>query len=203
VQLCKLLLFRKSSPTLIIADSIHIAVEKGLSVVDENVKGLKRKYDEFREVEDNKLILEWLSSIDFTDRQNKAQRDRQRGTGQWFIQTDEFQTWLRDPGQTLFCPGMPGAGKTHMASLVVHHVQSLKTFASPPGIAYIFCDYREQHPQDALVGCLLKQLAGYSRSFPAQLKDLNQRHVSPSCDPCQILQLMWRLCTMASTKLLP
>ena len=153
------------------------AVEKGLSSVDENVKGLKRKYDEFREDEDHKLILEWLSSIDFADRQNKAQRDRHKGTGQWFIKTPEFQTWLRDPGQTLFCPGMPGAGKTHMASLVVHHVQSLKKEASSPGIAYMFCDYREQHPQEALVGCLLKQLAGYSPSFPVAVEKLYQRHV--------------------------
>jgi hypothetical protein len=34
------------------------------------------------------------------------------GVGQWLLSSNEFQGWLNQNKQTLFCPGIPGAGKT-------------------------------------------------------------------------------------------
>ncbi|KAF2182132.1 hypothetical protein K469DRAFT_520620, partial [Zopfia rhizophila CBS 207.26] len=41
------------------------------------------------------------------------------GTGQWLLDSKEFQTWLKTSNQTLFCLGILGAGKTILTSIVV------------------------------------------------------------------------------------
>lgn len=90
--------------------------------LDEAIQ-VKREADEAHLHE---KILEWLTTIDFTDRQNRAYRARHRDTGEWFLGSTEFQNWIRAKGQTLFCPGKPGAGKTIMASIAIHHVRDLR-----------------------------------------------------------------------------
>jgi DNA replication protein DnaC len=67
-------------------------------------------------------IKRWLTAIDFTERQNTIHRGRYKGTGEWFLKSAQVRTWLRERGQTLFCPGKPGVGKTVMASIAIHHV---------------------------------------------------------------------------------
>jgi hypothetical protein len=37
----------------------------------------------------------------------------------WLLDSDEFQKWLKQSGQTMFCPGILGVGKTILASIVV------------------------------------------------------------------------------------
>ena len=66
--------------------------------------------DFFLERERNE-ILRWLNAIDYGPQQSDHLRRRQPGTGQWFLNSEEFQTWLETDKQTLFCSGIPGAGK--------------------------------------------------------------------------------------------
>jgi hypothetical protein len=56
-------------------------------------------------------ILSWLNAIDYGPQQSDHLRRRQPGTGQWLLNSAEFQTWLETDKQTLFCSGIPGAGK--------------------------------------------------------------------------------------------
>jgi hypothetical protein len=41
---------------------------------------------------------------------------------EWLLDSDEFQTCLDTDKQTLFCPGIPGAGKTILSSIVVDYL---------------------------------------------------------------------------------
>jgi Cdc6-like AAA superfamily ATPase len=88
----------------------------------------------FRDQE-GQLPLEFpLQQSDFISR-------RQEGTGQWLIESDEFKTWLNGTRKTLYCPGIPGAGKTMLISIVIDHL--LNTIQDESiGIAYIYCNYR-------------------------------------------------------------
>jgi len=83
---------------------------------------------------------------------------------------------MHGKGKTLFCPGIPGAGKTHMASIVIHHLQSCETFSDPPAVAYIYCGYREQHTQETLVSSLARQLARLQRPIPPALEESYRNH---------------------------
>jgi hypothetical protein len=65
-----------------------------------------------RKKEEQKLILEWLTPIDYTPQQNDFVKQRQSGTGQWLLDSLDLQEWLQGNKELLFCPGIPGAGKT-------------------------------------------------------------------------------------------
>ena len=60
----------------------------------------------------------------------------------------------------MWCPGIPGSGKTTRTSLVVDHLADFQKINGNVGIAYVYCSYRDQEQQTAvnLVGAMLRQL---------------------------------------------
>ncbi|RSL51875.1 hypothetical protein CEP54_011219 [Fusarium duplospermum] len=123
-------------------------------------------------------ILEWLTPVDYAPQHNALFRQRQSGTGQWFLDSQEFKTWVTSKSQTLFCHGIPGAGKTLMATTVIHYL--CEQFGSDlnVGIAYIYFDYRKkdsQTPEELFLN-LLKQLVQRSFPLPSPVTDLFGKH---------------------------
>lgn len=142
---------------------------------------MKSKLDED---EDNK-VLDWLTPVDHGPQQNDYISQRQAGTGQWLLDSEEFQTWLSHSQQTLFCPGIPGAGKTILTSIVVENIYM--QFHNEPsiGIAYIFCNFRRQDEQKAedLLASLLKQLARGRPTILDGVKSLHDKHTGRRTKP--------------------
>ena len=141
---------------------------------------IKRTEDQERQ-----LIYDWLTPVDYGTQQSDFRSRRQEGTGQWLLNSDEFQKWVNQPKQTLFCPGIPGAGKTIMTSVVVDHLDAMFKNDSDIGIAYIYCSYqpqREQKPEDLLLN-LLKQLAREQLAVPTEVRDLYEPHKSKGTRP--------------------
>ena len=120
-------------------------------------------------------ILDWLTPIDYTNQQCDLINRRQRGTGQWLLDSPEFKTWMDTKKQTLFCPGIPGAGKTILTSIVVDDLCNRFQDGSV-GIAYIYCNFRRQEKADDLLASLLKQLAQGRPSIPESFKSLYGKH---------------------------
>jgi Cdc6-like AAA superfamily ATPase len=85
----------------------------------------------------------------------------------------------------LFCPGIPGAGKTILTSIVVEELTT--RFSNDPniGIAYIYCNFRRQEEQnvDNLLASLLKQLSESQPSLPVTVKELYDRHKTKRTRP--------------------
>jgi hypothetical protein len=86
-------------------------------------------------------IMQWLSPTDFPTRQHDIITRRQEGTGQWFLDTPEFKRWLDGSDKTLFCPCIPGAGKTMMSAIAIDHL-CRATRSDDMGVAYMFCSYK-------------------------------------------------------------
>ncbi|KAF2195860.1 hypothetical protein K469DRAFT_722891 [Zopfia rhizophila CBS 207.26] len=78
-------------------------------------------------------ILDWLTPIDYAPQQSDFINRRQAGTGQWLLESTDFQEWMKT-GKTLFCLGIPGAGKTILISVNNKSI----------GVAYLYCNFRRQ-----------------------------------------------------------
>jgi Cdc6-like AAA superfamily ATPase len=79
--------------------------------------------------------------------------------------------------KTLFCPGIPGAGKTMIASIVVNHLKT--SFPDDKtGIAFLYCTYKRQDSQkvDHLLASLLGQLAAWQPTVPKSVCGLYDQH---------------------------
>ncbi|CAG8982672.1 hypothetical protein HYALB_00014050 [Hymenoscyphus albidus] len=144
----------------------------------EGVEQLHKRQDKRDRSKEDRTILDWLTPIDFTAQQHDYISRRQSGTGQWLLDSDEFQSWIQTDKQTLFCPGIPGAGKTILASILVEELTSRFHENEKVGIAYIYCNFRRQDEQkkDDLLASLLKQLARHQPILPEVVKDLYNRH---------------------------
>jgi hypothetical protein len=83
------------------------------------------------------------------------------------LKSDKFQEWKNNERHTIFCPGIPGAGKTIITSIVIDHL--FRKFGNSPGIgiAFLYCNFRQQQErQKDLFLSLLKQFAQRTPTIP-------------------------------------
>jgi hypothetical protein len=53
-----------------------------------------------------KKIVNTISPLDFSSRQQEILQRRVDGTGKWLFQSGEFKAWIAGDFATLWCPGM-------------------------------------------------------------------------------------------------
>lgn len=142
-----------------------------------------------------KSILANLSSIDFESTHLDISSRRVDGTGRWLLETQKFIDWLGASRECLWCRGLPGCGKTILASLVIDtmrnpegsaffeiegnlaHHSSLQSKMNGRrglaiGVAGIYCSYRSQPTIAAMLGSLVSQLAGKLSILPKSLENI-------------------------------
>ncbi|KNG84604.1 hypothetical protein ANOM_006429 [Aspergillus nomiae NRRL 13137] len=144
-----------------------------------NVAGLLQRQDDRERQE----ILDWLSPRNYTAQQSDYLSRSQPGTGQWLIDSNHFRTWLEKPEQTLFCPGIPGAGKTTLMSLVIDELYKRYGNDREIGIVFIYFKFKDEWTMDQLLSTLLKQLVQRQQSIPNDLKDLYDDHYKHGTRP--------------------
>jgi NACHT domain len=145
-------------------------------------------------------MMQWLLTTDFPAQHDIINR-RQDGTGQWFLDSLEFKTWLQGH-RTLFCPGIPGAGKTMIAAIAIDYLCEMAR-GDNIGVAYLFCSYKAQVDQSVsnLFTALLKQLVQCRPDIAAPVAQIYDKHSKkrsrPSLD--EILQALNSICSNYTT----
>jgi hypothetical protein len=78
----------------------------------------------------------------------------------------------------LFCPGICGAGKTSLASHIIHHLQTANDSGRIRVVTWIYCDYNDKASQSSLIilGSLLHQTLECLRFVPACVEALYLEH---------------------------
>ncbi|KAI1119851.1 hypothetical protein F5Y10DRAFT_259507 [Nemania abortiva] len=127
---------------------------------------------------EQQVILDWITPTDYTTQQSDFINRRQAGTGKWLLESAEFQTWTGNDNHTLFCPGIPGAGKTILTSIVIDNLHARFDNNPDVGIAYLYCSFRRADDQKAedLLASLLKQLTQGQYPLPNSVVSLYDRH---------------------------
>lgn len=145
----------------------------------DEVQRLHERHDKREGREEDQAIINWLTPTNYALQQHDFISRRQTGTGQWLLDSLEFQAWLVADNLTLFCPGIPGAGKTILTSIIIESLHTRFRTDSSIGIAYIYCNFKRSHEQklEDLLLSLLKQLVQARLSTPSAVKILYDQHI--------------------------
>ncbi|KAF7365804.1 ANK-REP-REGION domain-containing protein [Mycena venus] len=130
-------------------------------------------------------IIDWFSPINFFLRYADIARARQAGTGEWLLVEPHFQEWESGSGRTLWCRGIPGAGKTILASMVVDHLRiRAKRQKENIGVACIYLNHKDAGNQtpDKLLSGLWRQLVR-GRDIGSLAKEIYEEHFEERTPP--------------------
>ncbi|KAK6522768.1 hypothetical protein TWF281_002204 [Arthrobotrys megalospora] len=154
-------------------------------------------------------FLEQITPIKHGSQHSSISTRRQLDTGQWLLESSEYQNWLKQNKRILHCRGIPGAGKTFLASKVIDHLLNWCASTNQPptssfskgsqvGIAYIYCDYKREAEQTIsnMLASLLIQLVRHQRFAYEKMGPGCKHQYSP---PEPVQQLYQRYCRYGTT----
>lgn len=127
--------------------------------------------------EETQQFLSWLSPLNFEDRHKNLLSIRTKGSGTWLVGHELFKKWEHEDQNILWCPGIPGSGKTFATSGVIEYLRQQQSQLGKQGrVIFAYCSYYEQHSQSArnLIGSLLGQLVVMSPVILPKLQELFQ-----------------------------
>ena len=122
----------------------------------------REEIDRIREHTDSQqwgIISNWLSPNDQAAQQNEYARIHQKNTGNWLFETSQYREWLAREGATIFCPGIPGSGKSILTSYVVKTLWQSTYTNRDVGVAFMYCNYQERHEYnlETMLSMILKR----------------------------------------------
>ncbi|KAF3230042.1 hypothetical protein TWF192_007105 [Orbilia oligospora] len=110
--------------------------------------------------DEERKVLEWITPIDDSTQHNDFLNRRQSGTGEWMLNSSVYQNWLNTPKEILYCPGIPGAGKTILTSIIIDNLIDRYSHNPEIGIAYVYFNFKGSARLriDDILSSILKQL---------------------------------------------
>lgn len=106
--------------------------------------------------------LSWLTNLQLNANQKEIFGNRHGNTGAWFLQSSEFQSWIQHKNQILLCSGIPGSGKTVLASMIVQYLlDQCKSHENSVAVTWGFCNFKSRDLQTSanLIASIVRQLA--------------------------------------------
>ncbi|KAJ7443837.1 ankyrin repeat-containing domain protein [Mycena latifolia] len=163
----------------------HTAQEQRIdhNYIAQSVRSVARNQERYQNSAKRNEIIEWYSPLNFFLRQADIFNTRQPGTGRWLLEDEAFKAWESGTTKILWCPGMPGAGKTVLASIVVDHLRTNRA-SQDTGVAVLYLNHKEtevQSPSNLLAG-LWRQLV-LEKSLPLAVDQLYAKHREPCTRP--------------------
>ena len=152
----------KANLSLALAADALSELLRALSTQDkirETVHGIERKLNRIALNDQRRQILDSFGSTDPRKSHDMNRKLWRPSTGLWLTNGAEFQGWLNNKSaQDIWCYGIPGSGKTVLASAVIEEV--LGCCSDNIAAAYYYCDYKDVETQDPanILGSLAQQL---------------------------------------------
>ncbi|KAJ6563632.1 hypothetical protein DFH09DRAFT_1476277, partial [Mycena vulgaris] len=92
-------------------------------------------------------IIEWFSPLNFFVRQADIFSTRQPGACEWLLQDELLKRWRSGEGKTMWCRGMPSAGKTVLAYVLHTFLSRCNLKAKHIGVAVLYLNHKETEAQ--------------------------------------------------------
>ncbi|KAJ3526142.1 hypothetical protein NMY22_g10290 [Coprinellus aureogranulatus] len=113
-------------------------------------------------------VAQWLSNpkVNYWSFHNEIKARRTAGTGLWFLEGDLFLQWTKGELKALWMTGIPGSGKTVLASSSIEHTRMSSTEMGPSNspVVYVYCRYVDRCTARDVLCSFLEQLV---ISYPA------------------------------------
>ena len=145
--------------------TLHVALDQSNYSLTRDIhrdgQAVKAVLDEER----LKAMIDWVSPLNFVAKQSLLFKDHHEGTCKWFLECEDFREWKDSVNAILFCPGIPGAGKTFLSSIVINELDKLrlseKGGVKDSAILMLYCKWDDSQSQsiDCLLASLVKQVA--------------------------------------------
>jgi hypothetical protein len=129
-------------------------------------------------------LIGWICPADYHVQHRDFIGRHQAGTGQWFLEDTKFQEWDLSKDATLLCPGLPGAGKTIMAAVIIDYLLRTRHVAYHL-IVFIYCNYKRQSEQSAkhMLSSFLRQIVDIQPDTPKPVQDFYAFHIEKRTTP--------------------
>ncbi|TFK17950.1 hypothetical protein FA15DRAFT_567367, partial [Coprinopsis marcescibilis] len=130
-------------------------------------------------------IVGWLSDINYHAIQADNYGKRAEGTGEWAFDDPKIVEWLGGVLGVLWGVGMPGAGKTVLASIIIDHLLQKAKANKRICVAFAFSRYTDQFTGDMVLGGLLRQVVQDHPTTLAFVKPMYDYHRQRKTRPSQ------------------
>ncbi|KAF7318381.1 NACHT and ankyrin domain protein [Mycena chlorophos] len=112
----------------------------------------------YAQLDEYHSIMNFVSPINFLPTHQEIHQNLHKDTGKWLLEHTAFLEWKQGSNKLLWCSGIPGAGKTVLASLVFEHLNNLQD--SDLGVACAYLNYKESAVQNLknILGAIWRQL---------------------------------------------
>ncbi|KAL8877479.1 MAG: hypothetical protein Q9198_004511 [Flavoplaca austrocitrina] len=172
-----------------LSDSVRCSIQDIGSDVRQSREAIEWLRDSQQD-KDYQAMLQWLSPLNFHLVHNDNLHGRHGDTGDWILRESSFEVWVAGHLDTLCCEGIPGAGKTIIASIIIDHLRyrlesngddhahrHSSSGLVDSSLSYVFCTFKDRVNQTAenLFGRIVKQLAeAYPKRFSPLVRQLYQ-----------------------------
>ncbi|KAF5676489.1 hypothetical protein FCIRC_7048 [Fusarium circinatum] len=166
-------------------DGIQLALT---TEVTKDIKDIKAASEEIRSIlteEQRYRVCSWLTTTDPSPIHNRSRRLYEDGTGSWMLRSQYWTDWLASKARCLWVHGIPGSGKTILASWLIENVQGhckrVSTENTPYTSIYYYC-YFGHHQDEAapFLRWVITQLSRQADVVSTLIHDLFRRGGEPS-----------------------
>lgn len=147
-----------------VEDKLRVILDDLQQPISRVIEQMKDLHDGL-ERETRAKILRAISTVPYNNHHKTARSGRLEGSGQWLLTKPAFQSWRKDSSSSvLWLHGIPGSGKTKLASLVVDELRNTDN------LAYFYCMRNPAQPEraqcDKILASLVRQLATLKTDGP-------------------------------------
>jgi hypothetical protein len=154
-------------------------VEKEVQKLNDNMKPLLQT----QQSQERQKVLDWLAPGYYQSQHADIQRHLDHDSGKTFTEHEVFKAWSRGSNDVkmLFCPGLPGAGKTSMASIAIHRLLKMRQ-EQRSAVAFLYFNYNLRPEQTLMYmhRTILRQLVETFPSIPDEVAQLHRADRDPS-----------------------
>ncbi|KAH7124994.1 hypothetical protein B0J13DRAFT_647093 [Dactylonectria estremocensis] len=166
----------------------------------QDIRAIKDDIDKIREAMKDNLtnqtrdsVLDWLQSTNPSAKHNASFQNHEPETSHWIHQTPEWQAWLStDPCTNfLWLHGIPGCGKTVLASYLIEQVKEFCGSHEDVEYAFYYCVQNTQDETEPFLRWVVSRLCRRSSFVPEPLIAAhNERCEPPIKDLLEFLRII-------------